>query len=66
MTFSFGALTIFALNRMPFVLHDALTSVGPIYTIPVVYFIKHERVSLKGCLAVLMCVAGICILVLWK
>lgn len=65
-TFACPTLTIFALKRLSFVLQDALTSVGPIYTIPVVYFIKNEKVSWKGCLSAVMCVAGIFILVLWK
>jgi len=65
-TFACPTLTIFALMRLSFVLQDALTSVGPIYTIPVVYFIKNEKVSLKGWASAVMCMAGIFILVLWK
>lgn len=65
-TFLCPVLAVYALLRMDVALCLTLTSIGPIYSIPLVYIMKKEIISPRGALGGLMACFGVAFLSLSK
>jgi len=58
-TFICPSLSTFALFQLPLGLMLTLTSLGPLYSLPLVYFLRNEKVSLLACMAAIVAVVGV-------
>jgi drug/metabolite transporter (DMT)-like permease len=61
-TFLCPALSNWALFRIPLGVCLTLTSVGPIYSLPLSVYVKKEAISPKGTIGAILAVAGVAIL----
>lgn len=61
-TFLGPVFATYALFQMPVGVLMALTSIGPLYSIPAVYVVKGEKVSLKAAGGAFGAVIGVCLL----
>eukprot|EP01041_Mallomonas_annulata_P010717 gene10717-22379_t len=65
-TFLSSALSNFALFVTPISLWITLTSLGPLYSLPLVYLMKGEVVSGRACVGAAMAVLGVAVMCLMK
>ena len=61
-TFIGPTLATYGLFELPLSLNVPLTSVGPIYSIPIVYYVRRERVSWVGWIGAVLTVSGVAVL----
>jgi len=64
-TFLCPALTNFALMDIPMALAVTLTSVTPLYMIPLSWFMKGEKLTIRGYFGAFIAVLGVIILCIW-
>ena len=63
-TFLCPVLSIYALFTMDVALCLTLTSLGPIYSLPLVFFMKKEKVSIRGLVGTVVACVGVIMLTL--
>ena len=61
-TFCCSGLSNYALFQIPLALSLTLGSIGPLYAIPVVFVLRGERTSPRGCFGALVAVSGVALL----
>lgn len=61
-TFICPALSNYALFQIPLALCLTLTSLGPVYSVPLVYFMNGERTGLQGLIGALLSVVGVSVM----
>lgn len=64
-TFLTPALSNFALFQIALALALTLGSVGPLYALPLTWWLQEDRPTLRACFGAALAVAGIVILSLW-
>jgi len=64
-TFLCPALSNFALFEISLALAVTLCSITPLYTLPLMWLLKNEKPTAKGCLGAFLAVLGVIVLCIW-